>query len=510
MYLKQDNDLPMPSSLSKPRSKSKSKMGFPASSPRRLSFAIFVVLATFLAVAFFKPTRFGGCDVSFLSKAGVCLATVWNLFYHLGGNGPWIPRADGVAYSDALLPEGCSVDQAHMLSRHAERYPTRNAGARHIELLERLQNPKVELKGPLSFLKSWEYFTDPADPSFENLTATGPYAGTLQAFNTGRTLRQRYDHLIPQDRPTRIWSCGASRDILTAEYFASGFFGPDWLSQGTAELEVIPEDEGRGGDTLTPGDTCYEYVTDGEYGHDHGYQKLEEWQRVFTRPIAKRLSQHAQGLDFSYLDVFNMMEMCGFEILARGSSPWCNIFTHEEWSHFEYARDLLHFYRAGPGNAYAGVMGTLWLDATRNLMMNDSSKDVYFSFVHDGDIVPVLATLQILNERDGAPKLPSHRIKADRRWKTSDVVPMGGRLIFERIACDAKSKGGQGAYFVRLFINDGLVKFPELPTVKNLKHAVRLKDFHDFIASRKELFGDFRQICNISEEAPDRITFLHQ
>lgn len=298
--------------------------------------------------------------------------------------------------------------------------------------------------------------------------------------------------------------------MLTAEFFADGFFGSNWLRDRSAELEVIPEDDDRGADTLTPGDTCHQYVSDREYGHDYGYGKLEEWQKVFTAPIARRLAHHARGLDLGHLDVYSMMEMCGFEILVRGSSPWCDVFTQGEWSHFAYARDLLHFYRAGPGNDYAGAMGWLWLDATQHLMSNESSKDVYFSFVHDGDIVPVMATLQILNEHLVRQELPTDQMKSDRRWKTSDVVPMGGRLIFERIACGTASSTNPNEYFVRLFINDGLVKFPGLRSMGKIKHAVALADFQRFIASRRDLFGDFREVCKLSKEAPHRITFLHQ
>jgi acid phosphatase len=380
----------------------------------------------------------------------------------------------------------------------------------HLELLDRLQNPDMNLTASLSFLKSWTYFTDPSVPAFENLTATGPYAGTLQAFNTGKILRERYDHLVSTTRPTRFWSCSSSRDVQTARYFADGFFGSQWSWDGSAELEIIPEDEDRGANTLTPGDTCLEYRTDISYGHDYGYGKLAEWQRVFTKPIADRVTHHAGGLKLSPLDIYSMMEMCGFEILARGSSSWCDVFTPEEWLHFEYARDVLHFYRAGPGNAYAGAMGWLWLNATQDLMSNHSSKDVYFSFVHDGDIVPVMSTLQLLNEQALLQELPTDRVKTDRRWKTSDVVPMGGRLVFERIACGTQSETAPKEHFVRLFINDGLMPLPGLPPGRDIKHAVRLADFHDFIASKGALFGDFREMCSLPDDAADRITFLHQ
>lgn len=77
----------------------------------------------------------------------------WNILYHVGGNGPWIQKIDGVVEEGFEPPPGCEVDQVHMvsewqyqrnrrkhngessytnicpqMSRHAERYPTTGAG----------------------------------------------------------------------------------------------------------------------------------------------------------------------------------------------------------------------------------------------------------------------------------------------------------------------------------------------------------------------------------------------
>lgn len=275
---------------------------------------------------------------------------------------------------------------------------------------------------------------------------------------------------------------------------------------------MIPETEDRGANTLTPGDTCYNFVTDLLEGHDQGYIKLAQWQAIFSRPIAERLAPDSDGMTFTDLDIYGMMEMCGFEILARGSSPWCDVFTRQEWLEFEYARDILHYYRAGPGNKFGALMGWLWLNATQSLMLDYSSKDVYFSFVHDGDIVPVLATLGIISEPTDRQELPTDHVATKRKWRTSDVVPMGGRLVFERITCEGEAEGRK-EHVVRLFVNDGLVDLSKLPNTTSFADvdgAVVLESFNTFLSIRGKELGDFRQICGLTEEAADRITFLHQ
>jgi len=39
----------------------------------------------------------------------------WNILYHLGGNGPWIPKIDGVVDGGITTPNGCRIDMIHMV-----------------------------------------------------------------------------------------------------------------------------------------------------------------------------------------------------------------------------------------------------------------------------------------------------------------------------------------------------------------------------------------------------------
>ena len=258
------------------------------------------------------------------------------------------------------------------------------------------------------------------------------------------------------------------------------------------------------------------YQTDIEHGRAYGYTALDLWQRTFTVPISKRLEPSAPGFNFSAVDIYSMFEMCGFEIMVRGVSPWCNIFTNTDWEDFEYGRDLLHFYRAGPGNKYAGAMGFLWLDATAKNIFNQtaSAKRPYVSFVHDGDIIPLMATLGIIDEdtdptTDKPALLPTQHRKRDRNWKTSDIVPMGGRVVFERIHCNTSLQAVQDRRFVRLLINDGHVK---LGNRKGdlLGNDLTVEEFEGMVEERRGRFGDFRGVCGLPGDGPAGIDFLHQ
>ena len=39
----------------------------------------------------------------------------WDILYHLGGNGPWIRKTDGIVDERLDAPVGCRVDQVHMV-----------------------------------------------------------------------------------------------------------------------------------------------------------------------------------------------------------------------------------------------------------------------------------------------------------------------------------------------------------------------------------------------------------
>ena len=40
----------------------------------------------------------------------------WDIIYHVGGNGPWIKKNDGVLPESVEPPKGCKVEQVHMVS----------------------------------------------------------------------------------------------------------------------------------------------------------------------------------------------------------------------------------------------------------------------------------------------------------------------------------------------------------------------------------------------------------
>src|SRR4051812_32840814 len=82
---------------------------------RHLSWIVLVSLSAYLLFPTLCDIRNRLCSTSTSLRAvltcDVASLTGWDLFYHLGGNGPWIPKTNSVAYSDVQLPSACRIDQ---------------------------------------------------------------------------------------------------------------------------------------------------------------------------------------------------------------------------------------------------------------------------------------------------------------------------------------------------------------------------------------------------------------
>jgi acid phosphatase len=482
--------------------------------------------------SWFTPSGwFGGAD--WAAKKGGSIGVDWNILYHLGGDGPWVEKIQD-NFPDATVepPKGCEVKQVHMLSRHGERYPTTGLGQNMQKVLDKMKKGKPY--GDLEFLNTWEHFVtgkcifiiasgaDCLEPEkqLNQLTSTGPYAGTIEAFSTGAKLRSRYPKLISQvldeDEVLKIWSSDSGRVKESARLLALGMFG---ASKKTS-IEVIPETADRGGNTLTPVETCLKYANDPLIGHDLGNHEMSIWLVIYLRKTADRLegflypdrkAAEDSGepmIVFSSEDVFTMQELCGFEINVRGQSPWCDVFTKEEWSHFEFARDVYHFFRSGPGNDWGPVLGTPWLNATAKILSspdpNVQDDPFYLSFTHDTSMVPVATLLGLF---DGVPKIQPDSFEERRKFKMTQYLPMGGRITIEKLACGVPGSSETQSY-VRLNVNDGITQIPDCEDGPGGTCSV--KRFVEVLEKQMAKAGDFKTKCGLADDAPTSIEFLTQ
>jgi acid phosphatase len=116
----------------------------------------------------------------------------------------------------------------------------------------------------------------------------------------------------------------------------------------------------------------------------------------------------------------------------------------------------------------------------------------------------MVTALDVIND---AEHLPITQIAHNRRWRKSQVSPMGGRIIFELLSCRADAQAIPEK-FVRLNINDGITAIPDCDSGPG--NSCPLAEFAARTKKKGEEVGDFRELCGLDEDAAGRITFLDQ
>ena len=72
------------------------------------------------------------------------------------------------------------------------------------------------------------------------------------------------------------------------------------------------------------------------------------WRNRFTPPIMERINKAVPDAGLDDEDVAGLMPLCAFEThFHETPSPFCGLFTAEEWQAHEYYDDLLKYYNTG-------------------------------------------------------------------------------------------------------------------------------------------------------------------
>lgn len=76
--------------------------------------------------------------------------------------------------------------------------------------------------------------------------------------------------------------------------------------------------------------------------------QVNEFVDMAAKDIATRLNSGAQGANLTARDAYALMHMCPFDTVAKEAvSPFCGLFSQEDFDIYEYAGDLEKFYNTG-------------------------------------------------------------------------------------------------------------------------------------------------------------------
>ncbi|KAH7912604.1 histidine phosphatase superfamily [Hygrophoropsis aurantiaca] len=415
----------------------------------------------------------------------------------------------GLPDASPLIPEGCGLNQVHLLIRHGARYPTSGEGPAKFaaNIHAAASGPGFTVSGPLEFLSTWTYKL-----GAEILTPFGREA----LFSNGVAFRVRYGDLLKGFSDLPVFH----RMVDSALNFAAGFFEVRTYLEDYHQ-EIIIEADGFN-NTLAPYGTCSNSNVEniGYYGDGQS----AKWAAIYLQKALKRLQPMIQGYNLTITDLGNMQDLCAYETVALGYSMFCDLFTEEEWEGYEYGMDLSFWYSEGPGNPTSAAMGlgyvqelvarltqtpiTVW-NSTTNSTLDSSNitfplyQPIFVDASHDTVISNIVTALNFTSLAATGP-LPTDHIPPNRSYIVSQIAPFASNLVTQVLSCPAAEEPTH----IRFILNDAVMP---LTGIKGCTYDPNgLCSLPSFISGMQERIGqidfDFDCFANYTMPNPDDIT----
>ncbi|CAL1214366.1 unnamed protein product [Candida parapsilosis] len=411
----------------------------------------------------------------------------YSVINFLGGSAPY---KQGSRYGISTdNPDKCTVEHVQMISRHGERFPSKSDGAYFDTVMDAFKSYDKEFRGDLSFLNNYEYFVTNKEYYEKETSPTnseGTFAGTTTALRHGAYFRQRYQGLFDGGNFT-VFTTNSGRCYQTANYFARGFLG-DECSEDHVEYVVIDEDPKMGANSLTPRYACKNLD---DINND---EIVDQFDKSYLQDILHRWQQQNPGLNLTTAQVSSLFLWCAFEINVRGSSPFCSLFTNEEFIKSGYRNDLTNYYSIGQGNNLSTTVGSPMVVASLRLLLDEAAANkIWVMFTHDTDMEFYLSSMGLINPEKN---LPVDHVPFPNPYNAAQMFPQGGRTYLEKLKCDDKM-------YVRFIMNDAVVPFPNCNN--GVDFSCPLDQFVDIVKSRLDGV-DYSKQCGNS--GPSNLTFF--
>ncbi|EIW82796.1 phosphoglycerate mutase-like protein [Coniophora puteana RWD-64-598 SS2] len=421
----------------------------------------------------------------------------------------------GLPDSSPQIPEGCGLNQVHLLMRHGARYPTSGGGPADFaaKLHAAATGAGFVASGDLEFLGNWTYKL-----GAEILTSFG----RKQLFDEGIRFRMRYGELLNGFTELPVFrTTSEDRMVDSALNFAAGFFEVRTYLEDYYQ-SIIVEADGFN-NTLAPYGTCNNSNVEniGYYGDGQG----DKWADIYLQSALKRLQPQLKGVNLTVTDLVNMQEMCSYETVALGFSVFCDLFTPEEWEGFEYLIDLQFWYSEGPGNPTSAAMGlgwvqelvarltetpiTVWNSTTNSTLDNSNitfplNQPIYVDATHDTVISNIVTALNFTTLAAVGP-LPTDHIPPNRSYIVSQIAPFASNLIAQVLSCPAS----EDPTHIRFVLNDAVVPLTGIAgcDAEDKNGLCALPGFISGMQTRiGEIDFDFDCFANYTMPQPDEIT----
>ncbi|PLB51621.1 multiple inositol polyphosphate phosphatase [Aspergillus steynii IBT 23096] len=373
------------------------------------------------------------------------------------------------------VPRGCELSQAHVLHRHAQRYPTSfkldgggiDKFSEKLANYSRAHNTTDIASGPLSFLNDWDYLlgkdtllpTGAATEATSGANVWSKYGRFLYRAGPGVERWNESLNVYPNgtDRPKPIFRTTTQGRILeSARWWLSGFFDNEGANSSYSEYDLVVIPEGSGYNNTLGSDHSCENSPSG--GNDDGAAFIN----IFAQDAVARLSKFLPSdFNLTAFDVASMMVLCPYEYATMRRSSFCSLFTEQEWIDYAYGIDIQFYGVFGPGSPTGRAQGIGYLlelaarlqgqtisssDTSINATWDQSpetfplNQPLYMDMSHDTVIVAILAALGLKYFNYGPHGLPwnvPHSV--ERNFHLNEVTPFGANIVTEVWTCPAEA-----------------------------------------------------------------------
>ncbi|KAL1966445.1 hypothetical protein VTN77DRAFT_4587 [Rasamsonia byssochlamydoides] len=393
-----------------------------------------------------------------------------NISHYWGQYSPFFSLEKESEISPAV-PQNCRVTFVQLLSRHGARYPTSSKTRAYSKLISRIQKTATAFKGDYAFLKDYKYQLGAND-----LTAFGE----SQMIHSGMKFYNQYKSLT-RDIVPFIRCSGSDRVIASGKLFIEGFQSAKLLDPHSDKgadaptVNVIIEEGSSYNNTLDAG-SCPVFEDSSE-----GHNAQGRFVKQFAPAILEKIKDNLPGVDMTVSDVPYLMDMCPFDTVARDSagstdaiSPFCALFTQEEWQAYDYYQTLGKYYGYGGGNPLGPAQGVGFVNELIARMTHTAVQDhttvnqtldsnsttfplnatLYADFSHDNTMTSIFAALGLYNGTTKLSTTDIQPIEETDGYSAAWTVPFGARAYIEMMQCDDSSDDKP---LVRVLVNDRVV-----------------------------------------------------
>lgn len=381
-----------------------------------------------------------------------------------------------------VVPAGCRVTFVNLLQRHGSRYPDAGKGANYQDVLAEIKAASggANFSGAYAFLANYTYTL-----GTEDLTRFGQQ----QSYNSGLQFFSRYKDLARKHTPF-VRASGAGRVYVTALNWTAGFHdakaaaGVHSAAANPFPLGVLPVSEAEGQNNTLDPSTCPLYLNG--WPAETSDDAQDAWRDTYIKPIRTRINDQL-GTDLSKSDIMRLMDMCPMVTVASPNgaqlSPFCGLFTTEEWGYYDYYKTVGKFYGDAWGNYLGAAQGigyvnelvarltnapavrdhtttntTLDADST-TFPVDEAHYPIFADFSHDDPMTSIFAALGLYNATGMLSN--STAMPADgpgNGYSAAWATPFAARAYIEKQQCTSPCRASRDPIeYVRILVNGRVI-----------------------------------------------------